>query len=73
MKEQSIWQRRFFEHVIRDEIVYKYHLNYIHYNPVKHGYVDNPTERKWASFHWFVRLKWYDPDLGEFGAGWFDE
>jgi putative transposase len=37
----SIWQKRFWDHLIRDEEDYYQHLNYIHYNPVKHGYVKN--------------------------------
>jgi len=40
-RERGIWQRRFWEHVIRDENDYEKHVNYIHYNPVKHGYVNN--------------------------------
>ena len=35
--EQAIWQRRFWEHVIRDEADYAAHIDYIHYNPVRHG------------------------------------
>jgi len=37
--ERGIWQRRFWEHVIRDERDFERHVDYIHYNPVKHGYV----------------------------------
>ena len=37
--ERGIWQRRYWEHLIRDEEDFQAHLNYIHYNPVKHGYV----------------------------------
>jgi len=38
-KERGIWQRRFWEHTLRDESDYQKHVDYIHYNPVKHGYV----------------------------------
>ncbi len=38
--ERGIWQRRYWEHLIRDEDDYEKHVNYIHYNPVKHGYVN---------------------------------
>jgi len=38
-RERAIWQRRFWEHLIRDEQDYEKHLDYIHYNPVKHGHV----------------------------------
>jgi putative transposase len=37
--ERGIWQRRFWEHAIRDDIDYQQHIDYIHYNPVKHGWV----------------------------------
>lgn len=50
-RERGIWQRRFWEHLIRNERDYEKHLNYIHYNPVKHGYVDTPWEWKYSSIH----------------------
>ena len=37
--ERGIWQRRYWEHVIRDDADYARHVDYIHFNPVKHGYV----------------------------------
>lgn len=37
-RERGIWQRRYWEHLIRDEADYRAHLDYIHYNPVKHGW-----------------------------------
>ncbi len=43
-RERGIWQRRFWEHLIRDESDYEHHINYIHYNPVKHGYVITPNQ-----------------------------
>lgn len=49
--ERGIWQRRFWEHLIRDELDYARHVDYIHYNPVKHGYVDNPTDWPYSSIH----------------------
>ena len=39
LKEFYLWQRRFWEHQIRDEADYHHHFDYIHYNPVKHGWV----------------------------------
>ena len=42
--ERGIWQKRFWEHLIRDEADFEQHVNYIHYNPVKHGYVANPSD-----------------------------
>jgi putative transposase len=43
-RERGIWQRRFFEHCIRDEQDLENHVNYIHFNPVKHGYVARPAD-----------------------------
>ena len=39
--ERGLWQRRFWEHLIRDEADYQQHMDYIHWNPVKHGWVDS--------------------------------
>lgn len=63
-KEQAIWQRRFWEHLIRDENDYARHVNYIHYNPVKHGLVTAPRDWEFSSFHRFVRNGIYDSDWG---------
>ena len=62
--EQSVWQRRFWEHVIRDEDDFRRHVDYVHYNPVKHGYVDRPGDWRWSTFHRHVRDGMYDPDWG---------
>jgi putative transposase len=48
-KEQAIWQRRFWEHYIRDEKDFINHVEYIHYNPVKHGLVKAPKDWKYSS------------------------
>ncbi|MCB2184062.1 MAG: transposase [Desulfobulbaceae bacterium] len=53
--EQSVWQRRFWEHCIRDEDDFDRHVAYIHYNPVKHGLVSSPHEWPYSSFHRYVR------------------
>ena len=63
-REQGIWQRRFWEHLIRNEDDFIKHLDYIHYNPVKHGYVQNPLDWKWTSFHRYVKLGWYEMNWG---------
>jgi putative transposase len=62
--EAAIWQRRFWEHTIRDETDLNVHLNYIHYNPVKHGLVSNVSDWPWSSFQRFVKLGFYDPGWG---------
>jgi putative transposase len=52
----KLWQARFWDHVIRDEQDLENHFDYIHWNPVKHGYVKNPDEWKHSSYqHWFSR------------------
>jgi len=43
--EYNLWQRRYWEHTIRDERDFENHVNYIHYNPVKHGYVKRVKEK----------------------------
>ena len=50
-KERGIWQRRFWEHLIRDDKDYQHHMDYIHYNPVKHSYVNHPAQWHHSSFH----------------------
>jgi len=49
-RESAIWQRRFWEHKIRDEKDFLNHLNYIHYNPVKHGHCNKPSQWPYSSF-----------------------
>lgn len=62
--EREIWQRRFWEHLIRSREDYNRHLDYIHYNPVKHGLVDTPREWKQSSFHRYVERRMYNVDWG---------
>lgn len=45
-----IWQNRFWEHTIRDEEDLQNHFDYIHFNPRKHGYVDDPIDWEWSSY-----------------------
>jgi putative transposase len=58
--ERGIWQRRFWEHVIRDEGDFERHADYIHYNPVKHGHVTRVAAWPYSSFHDYVRRGIYD-------------
>ena len=62
--ERGIWQRRFWEHVIRDERDYRQHVDYIHYNPVKHGYVKQVKDWKYSSFHQTVKWGIYSENWG---------
>ena len=61
----DVWQPRFWEHTIRDETDFARHVDYIHYNPVKHGYVADPGEWPYSSLHRFVRRGILPPDRGE--------
>ena len=58
--ERNVWQRRFWEHVIRDEMDWRLHVDYIHYNPVKHGYVTRPGDWPWSSFRKAVARGWIE-------------
>ena len=53
--ERGIWQRRFWEHLIRDDRDYARHIDYVHCNPVKHGYVDRVGDWPYSSFNRYVR------------------
>ena len=63
-REAPIWQRRFWEHQIRDEIDMERHVDYIHFNPVKHGLVDAASSWPYSTFARYVREGIYAPDWG---------
>ncbi|MCY1278076.1 REP-associated tyrosine transposase [compost metagenome] len=73
--ERGIWQRRFWEHRIRDDEDFARHVDYIHHNPRKHGYVERVADWPWSSFHRYVKagilpLDWAgDGGDMEHGAG----
>ena len=52
--ERGIWQRRFWEHAIRDDEDYAAHVDYCHINPVKHGYVQRVADWPYSTFHRYV-------------------
>ena len=60
--ERGIWQRRYWEHLIRDEADFSRHLDYIHFNPVKHGHVQRVQDWPWSSFHRYVAAGKMDLD-----------
>jgi len=62
--EKRIWQRRFWDHLIRDELDFQRHLDYLHWNPVKHGYVERVIDWPYSTFHRFVAQGVYWPDWG---------
>jgi putative transposase len=61
--ERGIWQRRFWEHAIRDDRDFERHVDYIHYNPVKHSHVTRVADWPHSSFHKFVQR-------GIYNSGW---
>ncbi|RIK76466.1 MAG: transposase [Planctomycetota bacterium] len=65
---RGVWQRRFFEHTIRDEDDFQTHLDYIHFNPVKHGLAASAKEWPYSTFHRYVEMGVYDAAWGR-GAG----
>jgi len=60
--ERGIWQRRYWEHTIRNESDFERHVDYIHINPVKHGLVTRVRDWPHSSFHRMVRLGIYPED-----------
>lgn len=73
-QDAGIWQRRFWEHHIRDEADYAAHLRYCWSNPVKHGLVERAADWPYSSFHRDVRLGRVDPEfVGQDQAGVYGE
>ena len=72
-REKGVWQRRFWEHHIRDAADLEAHIRYCWINPVKHGYVDRPSDWPFSSIHRDIRLGMVEPEWsgavskGEFG------
>ena len=66
-RESGLWQRRFWEHSLRDEKDVRQHLDYIHFNPVKHGLVASAKEWECSSFHFFVGKGAYSENWGSSG------
>lgn len=63
--EAAVWQRRYWEHKIRDQKDFNNHFDYIHYNPVHHELVERPEDWPWSTFHKFVREGIYESDWGD--------
>ena len=60
--ERGIWQRRYWEHTLRDEGDFARHADYIHFNPMKHGHVNRVRDWPYSSFHRMVRSGVYPID-----------
>lgn len=71
--ERGIWQRRGFEHTCRDEVDMRRCIDYVHVNPLKHGYVERVRDWPWSSFHRYVALGEYSPDWGSANEWYGDE
>ena len=60
--KRRLWQRRYCDHVIRDATDLRHHVDYIHYNPVKHGLVARPLDWRWSTLHRHVAAGVIEPD-----------
>jgi putative transposase len=60
-----VWQKRYWEHTIRDSNDLQRHIDYIHYNPVKHGHVSNVRDWQYSSFHQYVANGRLDKTWGD--------
>ena len=63
--EAALWQRRIWEHFVRDEGDLARHLDYLHYNPVKHGLTDRVADWPWSSYHRYLEKGVYTTDWGQ--------
>jgi putative transposase len=68
-RESTLWQRRFWEHRIRDETDFMRHADYIHYNPVKHGLCNHVSQWPYSTFHRNVARGVYPEDWGGIDHG----
>lgn len=59
-----VWQNRFWDHIIRDQNDFNSHLDYVHYNPVKHGILSDPFEYKHSSLTDYYEAGYYQSDWG---------
>jgi putative transposase len=71
-REVPVWQRRFWEHQVRDFDDLERHCHYIHYNPVKHGYCHAAIDWPWSTYRRFVRDARF-LDLSKENLDWFDQ
>ncbi|WP_274571111.1 REP-associated tyrosine transposase [Neisseria leonii] len=60
----KLWQNRFWEHLIRDEKDFEHHFDYLHFNPVKHGYAQTVADWQFSTFHRYVKQGIYPHDWG---------
>jgi putative transposase len=65
---ESLWQPRYWEHTIRDDEDFASHCDYIHFNPVKHGLSERPSDWPYSTFHRFVAAGIYPHDWASGGT-----
>lgn len=61
-RESTLWQRRYWEHQIRNETDFERHMDYLHFNPVKHGLVKDVKDWPYSSFHRYLAVGTYAED-----------
>ncbi len=59
-----LWQHRFFDHIIRNQEDMNRHIDYIHYNPVRHHLAISPGEYEYSSFKLYLTDEKYEADWG---------
>jgi len=69
-RESTLWQRRYWEHQIRDEGDFMRHVDYIHYNPVKHHCCERVADWPYSTFHRYVEKGIYSSEWGNAGVDW---
>ena len=67
-RERGVWQRRYWEHQIRDAADLAQHVDYIHFNPVKHGLARRPSDWPHSTFHGYVERGWLARDWGGYDS-----
>jgi len=70
--ERGLWQRRYWEHLIRNEADFQAHMDYIHFNPVKHGLVKRVIDWQHSTFHRLVKVGVYPADWAGSNEGMLD-
>ena len=67
--ERGIWQHRYWEHLVHDEDDFERHVDYIYYNPVKHGYVNRAADWPYSSIHRYIKAGANASDWGGNSGG----
>jgi REP element-mobilizing transposase RayT len=63
-RESTIWQRRFWEHQIRGQEDFNQHVDYIHWDPAKHGHVPRVADESYSTFHRYIHAGIYPENWG---------